>query len=134
MRSGYDELNKAGAIKSTKRKAGQNLVEGVATSGIGQLVGQITGTPEQQTRDFIKGQRPILVQAIMRATGMKASQMNSDRELQNMLDSATDPSKGYESNIRTLNLIEKRYGLNASAPTVAPTSNSGNDPLGLRSK
>jgi len=117
MRKGYDELNNAGAIKSTKSKVGQNLVEGVATSGIGQLVGQITGTPEQQTRDFIKGQRPILVQAIMRATGMKASQMNSDRELQNMLDSATDPSKGYESNIRTLDLIEKRFGLSGGWAT-----------------
>ena len=117
MRNGYDELNKVGAIKSTERKAGQNLVEGVATSGIGQLVGQIAGTPEQQTRDFIKGQRPILVQAIMRATGMKASQMNSDRELQNMLDSATDPSKGYETNIRTLDLIEKRYGLSGGGAT-----------------
>ena len=117
MRNGYDELNKVGAIKSTERKAGQNLVEGVATSGIGQLVGQIAGTPEQQTRDFIKGQRPILIQAIMRATGMKASQMNSDRELQNMLDSATDPSKGYETNIRTLDLIEKRYGLSGGGAT-----------------
>jgi hypothetical protein len=41
---------------------------------------------------------------------MTASQINSNVELKNLLDAATDPDKGYETNAKNLNLINKRFG------------------------
>jgi hypothetical protein len=110
MGNSYLKLFESGGIKSTTRGAAANLAARSQSSMLGQIGGSILGTENQSERDFIKSQRPILVQGIVKATGMTASQINSNVELKNLLDAATDPDKGYETNAKNLNLINKRFG------------------------
>jgi hypothetical protein len=110
MGNSYLKLFESGGIKSTTRGAAANLAASSQSSMLGQIGGGVLGTENQSERDFIKSQRPILVQGIVKATGMTASQINSNVELKNLLDSATDPDKGYETNAKNLNLINRRFG------------------------
>jgi hypothetical protein len=111
MATSYGVLKDLRGIKSKENSPQQNISAALQSSMAGQIGGSLMGTPEQDARDAIMSQRPILVQAIVKATGMSATQINSNVELKNLLDAATDPSKGYETNIKTLNKINKRFGL-----------------------
>jgi len=111
MATSYGVLKDLGGIKSKENSPQKNISAALQSSMVGQVGGSMLGTPEQDARDAIMSQRPILVQAIVKATGIAASQINSNQELKNLLDAATDPSKGYETNIKSLNKINKRFGL-----------------------
>ena len=111
MAAAYGTLKDLGGIKSKENSPQKNISAALQSSTAGQIGGAMLGTPEQDARDLIMSQRPILVQAIVKATGMSATQINSNVELKNLLDAATDPRKGYETNISTLNKINKRFGL-----------------------
>lgn len=124
MAKGYADLLEKKGIKSIEAGAASNLSASSQSSMAGQMLGSVFGTEEQDIRDFIKSQRPLLVQSIVKATGMSAQQINSNAELKNILDAATDPSKGYESNIRALNGLNTMFGTGApilpGAPAEAP--------------
>ena len=121
MGNSYLKLFESGGIKSTTRGAAANLAAGSQSSMVGQIGGSILGTENQSERDFIKSQRPLLVQAIVKATGITAGQINSNAELKNLLDAATDPGKGYEVNARSLNELNKRYGTGENVMPEKPS-------------
>jgi hypothetical protein len=117
IRAAYNNLNEMRAIPSTGRNVLSNIAAGTASSGVGQAVGRLAGTPEQTERDVIKSGRLRLVNAIKNATGMSAQQLNSNVELKNMLDSVTDPSQSIETVNRILDQIQETY-LNGAAPAM----------------
>lgn len=129
MAKGYKDLLDKKGIKSIEAGAASNLSASSQSSMAGQILGGVFGTEEQDIRDFIKSQRPLLVQSIVKATGMSAQQINSNAELKNILDAATDPSRGYESNIRALNGLNNMFGTGkpilpgATDAAPAPASN-----------
>lgn len=110
MQSLYNKLNELKAIPSTRRSGASNFVSSLQSSGMGQLGGKMFGTEEQQLRDEIASGRMRLMQAVKKATGMSAQQMNSNVELQTMLNSLGDPSKTYEANAGILDQMRVRYG------------------------
>jgi hypothetical protein len=110
LRGYYENLNKSDAITSTAKGPVGNVMAGLGNTDIGQGAARLIGTKAQSLRDSIAQQRPLLLQGIKEATGMTAKQMDSNAELKLYLSVATDPSKGYEANIRALDLIEKLYG------------------------
>jgi hypothetical protein len=122
MGNSYLKLYESSGIKSTSRGAAANLAASSQSSMLGQIGGGILGTENQSERDFIKSQRPILVQGIVKATGMTASQINSNVELKNLLDAATDPDKGYETNAKNLNLINRRFGTGTNIMPEKPNA------------
>tara|TARA_R110000868_G_scaffold296905_1_gene557278 strand:- start:386 stop:1699 length:1314 start_codon:yes stop_codon:yes gene_type:complete len=122
MGNSYLKLFESGGIKSTSRGASANLAASSQSSMLGQIGGGVLGTENQSERDFIKSQRPILVQGIVKATGMTASQINSNVELKNLLDAATDPDKGYETNAKNLNLINRRFGTGTNIMPEKPNA------------
>jgi TATA-box binding protein (TBP) (component of TFIID and TFIIIB) len=122
MAQGYKNLLDKKAIKSTEAGAASNLSASSQSSMAGQILGGVFGTEEQDIRDFIKSQRPLLVQAMVKATGMSAQQINSNAELKNMLDAATDPGRGYESNIRALNGLNTMFGTGTPILPSAPVT------------
>ena len=135
MGNSYQKLNDLKGITSTSRSGKSNLAASAQSSMAGQLIGGALGTEEQAERDFIKSQRPLLVQAIVKSTGITAGQINSNNELKNLLDAATDPNRGYETNIRTLNELNKRYGLGGNIidlPTT-PSKTKSNAPVQIKS-
>jgi hypothetical protein len=117
IRAAYENLDRMRAIPSTERNALSNIAAGTAASGAGQAVGRLLGTPEQTERDVIKSGRLRLVNAMKSATGMTASQINSNVELKNALESLSDPSQSIETVDRIINQIEKTY-LTGAAPRV----------------
>jgi hypothetical protein len=60
------------------------------------------------------------VQQIKNATGMSARQMDSNVELQNTLNSLSDPRQGYEAAINIIENLRKTYGLGGGAPATEP--------------
>ena len=135
MATSYGVLKDLGGIKSRENSPQKNISAALQSSMVGQIGGSMMGTAEQDARDAIMSQRPILVQAIVKATGMSSQQINSNQELKNMLDAATDPSKGYETNIKTLNKINQRFGLGGDIiPLPTDASNTNKVSIGAPQK
>lgn len=118
----YDGLLKGGGIVSTKRGPMANIMSRTGSTAVGQAAGGAIGTKNQELRDSIKQQRPLLLQAIKQATGMSAKQMDSNVELKMYLAAATDPEIGYEANMSALQKLDELYGLSGgkAKPQEAP--------------
>ena len=120
LRNAYGKLNTSKSIINPQNSLMNNLSAGVASSSPGQVASNLVGTEAQSIRNEIKMTRPLLLQQIMKATGMSAKQMDSNAELKLWLSTATDPSVDIKSNLAALDNIEKMYGMPKSA-TPAPT-------------
>ena len=120
LRTGYENLNARNAIVNPKNSVMSNLSAGLASSAPGQVASNLAGTEAQSIRNEIKMTRPLLLQQIMKATGMSAKQMDSNAELKLWLSTATDPGVDIKSNLAALDNIEKMYGM-PKAATPAPT-------------
>lgn len=126
LREHYRVLNDARAIPSSDRGLLSNVASSIQASAPGQIAGRVTGTKEQDARNQIQSSRLRVMNAIKNATGMSAQQMNSNVELKTWLDSLTDPSKTYESNIGIINAIEDAFvkgkGKTITQPDAAAAS------------
>lgn len=110
LRDKYSQLDQENGIVSTNNRIGTNLGAAFGASGLGQTLNGMVGTKTQSARDSIAMTRPLLLQSIMKATGMSAKQMDSNAELKLYLATATDPQKGLEANLEALDRIEALYG------------------------
>lgn len=106
----YDRLNAGGGVVNQERGALPNIGARIGASAIGQTIGGAVGTKNQNIRDSIEQQRPMLLRAIMQATGMSARQLDSNAELKLWLATATDPTKGYQANMDALNNLAELFG------------------------
>jgi hypothetical protein len=113
IKDSYDKLLEGGGITDPSLKVGSNIMGRVSSSAVGQTLGSTFGTRNQTERDKIAQTRPLLMGAIMKATGMSAKQIDSNAELKLWLSTATDPNKSYEANIAALKNIEDLYGVTA---------------------
>lgn len=113
LKDSYDKLYAGGGITDPSLKVGSNIMGKVSSSTVGQTLGSTFGTKNQTERDKIAQTRPLLMGAIMKATGMSAKQIDSNAELKLWLSTATDPTKSYEANIAALQNIEDLYGVTA---------------------
>jgi hypothetical protein len=114
----YDLLKNSGGITSTSQGALSNIPAYISSTGIGQTLGKTFATENQSARNTISQSRPLLLQAIAKATGMSSKQMDSNVELQMYLRAATDPSLDYEANTYALNQLQTLYGIGGKAPVV----------------
>jgi hypothetical protein len=122
METNYDELNRMGAIPSTKRSAQENLKISAQTSDLGQMLGRATGTKAQSLRNQVQSARLRLLQGIKAATGMSAQELNSNVELQQWLDAVTNPANDYESNRAILKSIRQFVEDNKPGKRMAPAA------------
>src|SRR3990167_4969391 len=122
LREDYEAYEKIGADIDPSRPAVSNIANRIGSSFVGQTVGGAIGSKEQTIRDQINAKRAMLMAALKQATGMGATQLNSDRELQFYLNMATDPSRGRAANKEALDHLENTYGLGTSrgVPAAAP--------------
>ena len=102
----YKNLYNAGAIKSEQGEGLGNAI-GVPYE---RLKGKAFGTNVETSLSNIGQARSALLQDFKNATGMSASQMNSDAELQNALKTLTDPNSTYEAAQDQANLLSRKYG------------------------
>jgi hypothetical protein len=136
--SEYSNLVKSSGITDTRKSAEDNIAARTGASGIGQLTGSYTGSESQSFRDTIEQTRPLLLTAIMKATGLSATQLNSNVELQTYLKTATDPKVSIQSNVKALNNISTMFGMgekfevpSAGESTPKETKLSDAPPTGL---
>jgi hypothetical protein len=113
LKDSYDKLYAGGGITDPSLKVGSNLAGKASSSDLGQAIGSTFGTKNATERDKIAQTRPLLMGAIMKATGMSAKQIDSNAELKLWLSTATDPKKSYEANMEALQNIENLYGVTA---------------------
>lgn len=123
----YAALNNMGAAPSEKKSWLENIPARATASRVGQSIGV---NPEAQTRiQNISGLRQDLIRAIKNASGMSAQEMNSNVELQTLLNAATDPTQNIESIKTRLSDLSKRYGLGKDFSKILgkQTESAGNN-------
>jgi hypothetical protein len=115
LKAQYDALKEGGGI-TTKENTFKNIPAFISSTGVGQTTGKLFGTQNQSARNTISQSRPLLLQAIKKATGASAKEMDSNVELQMYLRAATDPTLDYEANIYALEQLQTLYGIGGTAP------------------
>jgi hypothetical protein len=123
LKAQYDILKGSGGITSKNESAISNIPAYISSTSAGQATGRLFGTQNQSARNTISQSRPLLLQAIAKATGMSSKQMDSNAELQMYLKAATDPSLDYESNIYALDQLQNLYGIGGAAANVGGNAN-----------
>jgi hypothetical protein len=109
IRAAYQNLETMRAIPSTERSGVSNVASSIAASGLGQTTGRVFGTKEQVERDVISSSRYRLLNAVKQATGKGVGELNSNVELQTMLNSLSDPSQATQTVDRIISAMEDRY-------------------------
>lgn len=104
-----EDLGKSGGMSSTASSGLSNLLTKLQTSSTGQYLGQTFGTENQKNRDVLASTRLQLFNDVKTATGMSASQLNSNVELQTWLNSLGSPGMTKEANQDILNNISNKY-------------------------
>lgn len=122
LRDKYNILDSENAVVSQGNRVGTNIGAWIGNTGAGQTLSGMLGTKAQSARDSIAMTRPLLLQAIMKATGMSAKQMDSNAELKMYLATATDPKLGLQANMEALDRIERLYGGGANAGSTSATA------------
>ena len=106
LKGEYEKLNSLGSMKSDQNSSIANALGVKLKTSTGQLLGTETGTAISN----IEQARKSIIQDIKTATGMSAGQLNSNFELQNMLDTVTNPNSSYEAVQDQLNTMSKKFG------------------------
>jgi hypothetical protein len=122
MRGNFNKLSAAGAIVDETKPATDNILTSLRTTGVGQAVGKMAGTPEQGLRKQIDSAKPQLLLKLMSASGASARSLDSDNELKTWLGTVGDTQSSLQANLAMLDRIEKMSQLtdNAPAANVAP--------------
>jgi len=111
MAEKYKKLDNMGGMVRAGAPVLDNLGASVAANPyIGQPIGGAIGTKGQALRDEIQNYRPVLTQTIKSATGMSAQEMNSNVELQIMLNSIGNVGQDYDTVMNTLSTMSQSYG------------------------
>jgi hypothetical protein len=124
------DLAKSGGMTSTSQGPLSNLITSLGTGTVGQFGGRMVGTANQAKRDELNSVRLQLFNSVKEATGMSASQLNSNVELKTWLNSLGGPEMTKEANEAILNNISNKY---LKGMPNAP-KNDNSDPLGIRKK
>lgn len=124
------DLAKSGGMTSTSNGPLSNLITSLGTGTVGQVGGRVFGTANQAKRDELNSVRLQLFNSVKEATGMSASQLNSNVELKTWLSSLGGADMTKEANEAILNNISNKFlkGM--------PNAQGGDksDPLGIRKK
>lgn len=124
MNNNLNDLNDLGGLVSEERGFLSNIGSAMASSedgalfGVlpsGQELGRRFGTKEQTIRDKLAAQKLAVLRAIQKSTGMSSQQLNSNVELQNMLNSIDNPQASYEARKATIKMLSEMYGSGALA-------------------
>jgi hypothetical protein len=84
----------------------------------------MVGTANQAKRDELNSVRLQLFNSVKEATGMSASQLNSNVELKTWLNSLGGPEMTKEANEAILNNISNKYLKGMPKTTNMPSSNA----------
>jgi hypothetical protein len=119
LEKSYSELDKSNSIHNDAKGAGANLLAEINTSTPGLAISKMVGAKSKSVRNDIETVRRTLMPAIMKATGMTGSQLNSDAELQNFMKQLTDPNTDISTVNSQINRLRNMYGNGAAIPSTS---------------
>lgn len=119
-----EDLYKGGGITSSSDSTLSNLAVSAATSGVGQFIGRAAGTKNQDLRDEWDSVRLQLKNDVKEATGMTASELNSNVELQTFLKSLGSSGMTKEANLAIIKNIRDKYVNKGASSTPKPTNDA----------
>lgn len=125
----YSELSDRGAIVDTNSNALSNISSSIGASPLGQFIGKKVGTENQSLRNKIGQIKPLLINGIRQASQMGAKGMDSEKELEFYLQSATDPKVDIQTNMNALSVLDRAYGLGAGVGTKKTTQPPPGGPM-----
>jgi hypothetical protein len=117
------DLFEKGGMTSTSKGPLSNLITSLGTGTVGQVGGRVFGTANQAKRDELNSVRLQLFNSVKEATGMSASQLNSNVELKTWLSSLGGADMTKEANEAILNNISNRFLKGMPNAPTAPSSN-----------
>lgn len=117
----YDDLQSSGDMVSVYNSPIKNIKNYLASTDAGQMVGGALGTQAQSTRDKVNNLLPQLMLDIKNATGMSAKQLDSDKDVQFIKQSLTNPKVEYGAVKAALQNLKNKYGVNSQANKMAVT-------------
>lgn len=107
--------------------AAKNLMAYLFSTPLGQDVQKGMATPQQALRNEINSIQPLLITAIMDATGLSSTQINSNTELQFYLKAVGDPTADIDSRITALRGLDAKFGLSSPYGKKAAAAAAKND-------
>jgi hypothetical protein len=110
MASLYDKLNELKGIPSESRGFGENAFAYLGSTSAGQATEKMLATRAQTQRNAITSAVRVLISDMKKATGMSAQELNNIKELELMLEAASNPSQSIESVQQILSNLNERYG------------------------
>ena len=117
----YARLDAQGGVPSERRGARSNAMNALARGipGADTVLGAL-GDENANLALRVGALQADLLNGIRQATGMSARAMDSDRELQFYLQTATQPQRDIMANYGALYAIDRRYGLGSAVEDVIP--------------
>jgi len=112
----YEELRSLGGVIDVEKSGFSNVMTRIGASKIGQAVQTAIGTEVQSARNKIEMLRPALIQQIRQATQMGAKGMDSEKELEFYLKTATDTKVDFQANMNALAVLNDSFGLGMDLP------------------
>ena len=121
-----NEIYDLGGMTSTSKSPLSNLGISAQTGTIGQYIGQKTGSAAQSKRDELASVRSQILNDIKEATGMSASQLNSNIELQLWMKALGSEGMTKEANLAIIKNINDKYikGITKPGSSATPDINA----------
>jgi hypothetical protein len=110
MTSLYDRLNELKGIPDERGDFGANAVAYLGSTAAGQTAEKMLATRAQTQRNAITSAVRVLISDMKKATGMSAQELNNIKELELMLEAASNPSQSIQSVQQILSNLNERYG------------------------
>jgi hypothetical protein len=121
MANRYLKLDELGGIVNPDKPQKDNAKAWMGGTQIGQGVGKMMGTEAQSIREGINNVRPLLMQAIRKASEAGVRSLDSDKELQFYMSSVSDPGTGdLYSNLAALERLDEHFGLGVGLKETLP--------------
>jgi hypothetical protein len=110
MTGALNSLHKIGAAVSSSQGAGQNVVNRIRASDLGQAIEGAVGTEAQALRQRFRNGIPVYINDMRQATEMSARGMDSEKELEFYLQSAGSEKTDIITSMAALYAAGERFG------------------------
>lgn len=102
------ELNKKGAMVNPDNDIFTNVTAKIGSSALGQAIGGTGGSEVASIQKQLVKLQPLMITALADATGIKASQLSSNKELEFYLNAMADPNTDFYSNLAALDSLSRQ--------------------------
>jgi hypothetical protein len=110
MAGALNSLYKIGAAVSSSQGSGQNVINRIRASDLGQAIEGAVGTEAQALRQRFKNGIPVYINDMRQATEMSARAMDSEKELEFYLQSAGSEKTDIITSMAALYAAGERFG------------------------